>query len=272
VWHLLRSDVDGSLEAWMAKAEAAHTTTKQLHRRMIAEAEAQVSRWHFRDQFVMVVSRQGWHQGLMGPLASQLTQRYGRPAIALALTDRQGTGSGRSIPLFNLLEALKSCQELLVQFGGHAQACGLTVDLKDLPSFRALVNQHAERSLGREGLVRTRTVDLELTLEDVTARWVEEVARFAPFGHGNPRPTMIIRRVRIESQSPRTAVLSDGTTRCPAKGRFPEIARGESSDVVVSPTLTTDGAVLLTVSDVKGSTEPWEPVPTLGTTYTREPA
>lgn len=272
VWHLLRSDVDGSLEAWMTTAEAAHATTKHLHRRMIAEAEAQVSRLHFRDQFVMVVSREGWHQGLMGPLASQLTQRYGRPAIALALTDRQGTGSGRSIPLFNLLDALKSCQELLVQFGGHAQACGLTVDLKHLPSFRALVNQQAERSLGREGLVRTRTVDLELALEDVTARWVEEVARFAPFGHGNPRPAMIIRRVRIESQSPRMAVLSDGATRCPAKGRFSEIARGGSYDVVASPTLTTDGDVLLTVSDVKASTEPWEPVPISGTTYTHEPA
>ena len=258
VWHLLLEGDSERVEEWMSAAETAHSTTKQLHRQLMAEAQEQVNRLHFKDQFVMVVSRTGWPQGLMGPLASQLAERYGRPAIAIAMREERGTGSGRSLPPFNLLEALRSCQELLVQFGGHAQACGLMVDRKHLDVFRATVNQQAKTVLGRDGLVSTRVVDLELPLSAIRPAWVGETERFAPFGRGNPRPSVVIRRLGIEMQSPRKAVLTDGTVRMAAKGPFPSLDPDERYDVLAIPSLA-DGEVVLTVSDVKGAQPPMSP-------------
>ena len=93
VWRLLRRGGHERLEDWLNQTESAHATTKQLHRQIAVEAQEQVNRLHFRDQFIMVVSRRGWHHGLMGSLASQLVQRYGRPAIALAIDGQYGVGS-----------------------------------------------------------------------------------------------------------------------------------------------------------------------------------
>jgi len=256
VWRLLLSerDANGAFDEWMAQTQAAHAATKQLHRQIIPEAYEQVNRLNFRDQYVLVVSRSGWHQGLMGPLAAQLAQRYGRPTIAIAMDEQHGTGSGRSIPCFNLLDALKACQGLLVRFGGHAQACGLTVERKHLEPFRALVNQHAKAMLGRDGLMKTRMIDLELPLSELTSRWIEEAERFAPFGHGNVRPTVVIRGVTIETRSPRSAILAHGMIRLLGKGAaLSDVTPTGRYDVVATPT-SVEGVLGLTVSDVKGST------------------
>jgi len=260
-WNLLLREAGERVDEWLTATEAAHETTKRLHRQIMAEAQEQVNRLHFRDQFVMVVSGTRWHQGLMGPLASQLAQRYGRPSIALAMDDRRGTGSGRSIPLFNLLEALQACQELLVRFGGHAQACGLIVDRKHLERFRVVVNEQARRALGPQDLMRTRRIDVELSLRAVEPRWVHETERFAPFGQGNPRPTVLIGHLTIETRSPRVAVLCDGRRRVSATGRALTGFSDGPYDVVASPSLV-NGELVLAVSDVRASTAAWEPVRT----------
>lgn len=255
IWNLLRRETDEACEAWLAKADTAHATTKQLHRQTMAEAEEQVNRMHFRGQHVLVIGRAGWHQGLMGPLASQLAERYERPAIAIALHEQQGIGSGRSIPMFNLLAALKACQGLLVRFGGHAQACGLTVNRANLETLRAKLNEQAGQSLPREGFARTRIIDLEVSLEAMRPRWVEELEGFAPFGRGNPRPTVLLRQVTLEAKSPRTGLVTDGVRGYRAKGRFPTGTSGKHYDVVVSPSLI-DGDVVLTLSDARDAAEP----------------
>ena len=250
IWNLLLREPDGDLDTSMAAAEQAHATTKQLHRDVLGEACEQVNRLNFKDHYVLVVSRSGWHQGVMGPLASQLAERYGRPTIALAMDEQCGIGSGRSIPVFNLLQALQACQDLLMSFGGHAQACGLTLERKRLEQFRALVNQYAEVSVGRQGLLKTRAIDLELPLSEIQPQWVEETERFAPFGNGNQRPTVVIRRLTIDARSPRTAILSDGTTRVFSRGQFPDEVLGGRYDVVASPAVV-EGQLMLAVSDVK---------------------
>lgn len=268
VWHLLRRVEEGRWTDWMASAESAHRETKELHRRILGEAQEQVNRLHFRDQYVVVVSGAGWHQGLMGPLASRLAERYGRPAIAIALDERRGVGSGRSVPVFDLLKTLRQCEDVLVEFGGHAQACGLSLRAKDLPSFRALVNLRAKEQIGREAFVRVRTLDLDLPLEAVERGWVEETARFAPFGPGNPRPTVAIRHLGVEQRSPHTAWLTDGTTRVRARGSFPGLVPGVRYDVAASAAVG-GSELVLTVSDVKPSTEPSGPVHAVGSSYTR---
>ena len=255
IWHLLLSREPDRIEAWLMQAERAHATTKQLYRRMIAEAQEQVNRIHFRDERVLVLSSRSWHPGLMGPLASQLVQRCGRPAIAVAMGAGQGVGSGRSVPHVNLLELVRACERFLVRFGGHAQACGLTVEPRNMERFRAGINEHARRALGEQGLLKMRMVDLELPLMAVTQRWVSEAERFAPFGQGNARPTVLLRDVRIATQSSSLAMLSDGAVKMPLRGRFAEPALDGRYDVVVSPSLM-NGELTLTLGDVRGGAEP----------------
>jgi single-stranded-DNA-specific exonuclease len=270
VWHLLCRDGQDTAEAWLAAAESAHTETKQLHRQTLGEAQEQINRLHFRDQYVLVVSREGWPQGLMGPLASMLAERYGRPAIAIAMKQRRGVGSGRSVPVYDLLSALKRCQRLLMEFGGHAQACGLTLNARDLEPFRALVNNDAREQLGREGLLRTRRVDLELPLAALEPAWVKRLEQFAPFGHGNPRPTVVIRHLAIETTSPRTGWVTDGKRRVRAKGSLPTVL-GTRYDVAATPAVV-GGEMVLMVSDVRVSSGLSAPDRTSGTSYRRGPA
>ena len=271
VWRALLDVCDERLEDDVAAVGAAHEMTRQLHRQILAQAQEQVSRLHFRDQYVMVVSRAGWHRGLMGPLASQLARRYGRPAIALAMDDEQGTGSGRSVGRFNLFEALRGCQDLLVRFGGHAQACGLTVHRKDVDRFRELLNQRARVVFQEwETLFNTRTVDLELLLSQVQAAWVGEVARLSPFGQGNLRPTVLLRRMSLRSLSARTGTVSDGTVRVAVRGRVPVVDPEGVYDVVASPALAS-GELVLTLGEARVSEAPPAPVQTSGTTYRRAP-
>ena len=173
------------------------------------------------------------------------------------------------MPVYDLLSGLKRCEDLLEAFGGHAQACGLTLDAKNLQPFRELVNRHAKEQLGREGLVRTRQVDVELPLEAIQPTWVRRLEAFAPFGRGNPRPTVIIRDITIEVESPRTGWVTDGRRRVKVKGSLPPVPSGRY-DVAVSPTLI-DGELVLTVSDVRVSSGLSAPGRISGTPYRREP-
>ncbi len=253
IFHLLRQQ-PGEIETWLSSAEQAHATTRQLHKEMIGQAYAQIGRLHFKDQYVMVVSRAGWHQGLMGPLASQLSQQYGRPAIAIAIDENQATGSGRcSGASLNLLEMLKGCQELLLRFGGHAYACGLTLDRKHIDRFRQLVNERA-RACASHLLPRQRWADLDIPLNGIESAWVEETRRFSPFGRGNPEPMLLIRQVGIRLQSPRVAVVDDGVTQLTAKGIFPLLEADKRYDLLASPRLFKQ-QVWLAVGDVKPSGE-----------------
>jgi single-stranded-DNA-specific exonuclease len=272
VWRLLGEECDGRLDDDLAAVEAAHDTTRQLHRQIMSEAQEQVNRLHFRDQYVVVVHRSGWHQGLMGPLASQLAQRYGRPAVALAMGDEHGTGSGRSSGLVNLFEILKGCQDLLVRFGGHAQACGLTVQRKDLDRLREALNERARAAVqGRSAVMASRTVDLELSIGDLQPGWVGELARLAPFGQGNPKPTIMLRGVAVRNLTARSAVVSDGTVQVGAKGRIPVVDPEGTYDVVGSPALAA-GEVVLTLSEARVSEARPEPGRISDTQYRRAPA
>jgi len=254
-WRLLLTEDDPQRETWFAKAEEDHTALKALHRRVREEAQEQVNRLHFRDQYIVMVSHVGWPHGLMGPLASQLAARFGRPALALSADGDQATGSGRSVPLFNLLEALRGCQEFLVRFGGHAQACGLTVDRRHLDRLRAHINAQAATRLGREGLLRRVSVDLELSLGEVDVRWVRELQAFAPFGAGNRKPSILVRGASVESRSTRTGWVTDGLRRVLARGKLPSGDEASRYDLVGTTTLT-GGELTITVSDARDSAAP----------------
>ena len=251
VWRLLVEPSAQIADRLVDVLGEAHAKTKALHRRIQAEAHEQVNRIHFKDQYVVVVGQRGWHPGLMGPLASQLLERYARPAIAIAWDERIGVGSGRSTSVFNLFEALRACEGVLLRYGGHPQACGLTLKLANLETFREQINRHAHAALGRHRLVPRLTIDLELTLREVTTSFVSALEHFKPFGPGNPRPLILLRRLALERNPAGATWVTDGrTTRLRTRGGLAGLLSAERYDVVTSPALV-EGRVVLSICDAR---------------------
>jgi single-stranded-DNA-specific exonuclease len=146
---------------------------------------------------ILVVAGDGWHRGVIGIVASKLVDAFHRPAIVLSVEDGVAQGSCRSIPCFDMLGALERCAHLLMRFGGHRQAAGLSLEAGRVREFRLAVNDVADETLGPEDLMPRLRIDGDLTFRGITAGVASGVASLAPFGAGNPRPVFAARHVEI---------------------------------------------------------------------------
>jgi single-stranded-DNA-specific exonuclease len=141
-------------------------------------------------QAALVFSALKWHRGVLGIVASRLVERFHRPVFVLSEDAESGyaSGSGRSIPHFHLLEALESMPELLVKFGGHYHAAGLTLVAKDVGTFRRRFQDYAAARLTPEDFRPELEIDGIVTLREIDERTVAEISSLAPFGCGNATP------------------------------------------------------------------------------------
>ena len=146
---------------------------------------------------IIVVAAEGWHRGVIGIVASRLVNRFSRPAIVLSIDGALAYGSCRSIPSLNILEALKSCGELMTQFGGHTQAAGLEIEAAKIGDLRNSVNTFAELHLKETDLEPRLFIDANLSLSDISEGLLLEIEKFAPFGAGNPRPVFQACNVQV---------------------------------------------------------------------------
>ncbi len=149
-----------------------------------------------RDKAI-VLAQEGWHSGVIGIVASRLVERYHRPTLLIAVNDGLGKGSGRSIPAFNLWAALSECEALLVRFGGHHFAAGLTIEPERVPELRERFVALANASLTTEDLCTQFDVEAEAELEELSLEAVRELGTLAPYGMGNPSPLLVVRNVRV---------------------------------------------------------------------------
>ena len=146
---------------------------------------------------VLVVAGEGWHRGVIGIVASKLVDAFHRPAIVLSVEDDIAHGSCRSISRFDMLGALERCAHLLMRFGGHKQAAGLTLEPGRIRELRPAVNDVADETLGPDDLMPRLRIDGDLTFRGITGGVAAGVASLAPFGAGNPRPVFAARGVEI---------------------------------------------------------------------------
>jgi single-stranded-DNA-specific exonuclease len=146
---------------------------------------------------VLVVAGEGWHRGVIGIVASKLVDAFHRPAIVLSVEGAIAHGSCRSIPRFDMLDALERCARLMIRFGGHRQAAGLTLDASRVRELRIAVNEIADEVLSPEDLMPRLRIDGDLTFRGITGGVASGVAALAPFGAGNPRPVFAARGVEI---------------------------------------------------------------------------
>jgi len=146
----------------------------------------------------MVLHDPDWHLGVIGIVASRLVDAYYRPAIMLSTVEGKIKGSARSIKGFNIYDALKDCEDLLEQFGGHEFAAGLTMDASNLTEFRERIDEIAFSFLKENDFSPEIIIDSKLNLADVSGKFWKLLSQFEPFGPGNLRPTFVSEDVCIE--------------------------------------------------------------------------
>jgi len=148
---------------------------------------------------VIVVAGENWHPGVVGIVASRIVERYCRPAVVLSLNGGEATGSARSIQGFHIFEALLTCKDLLIRFGGHELAAGLSLHESNIDEFRKRICAYAEEVLPDEALVPRYFYDGTLKCDQITPNLLDEIEMLAPFGHGNPIPKFYLDSAVVES-------------------------------------------------------------------------
>ncbi len=154
---------------------------------------------------VIVLDADGWHHGVIGIVASRITEKYSRPTILISFdsvdgnqTDSDvGKGSGRSIKGLNLVDALYHCSEHLVKFGGHELAAGLSVTRGSLEQFRKKINEYANESLDEDAMIPTLEADCRVNLNEISIGLAENLQILEPFGVGNPVPVFAMYNVNL---------------------------------------------------------------------------
>jgi single-stranded-DNA-specific exonuclease RecJ len=191
---LLLSKDSKEADALAGKLERLNRDRQAVEERILGEALAQVAEWpeSKRRRRGYVVAGEGWHRGVIGIVASRLVERFHRPVVLIAGTDGEWTGSGRSIPSFDLHAALAACSDHLERWGGHRAAAGLSIDETNLNVFAEAFAAHAGELLSDDDLVPVAHVDAAVDGRELTLGLSEELAKLAPFGLGNPAVRLLV--------------------------------------------------------------------------------
>jgi single-stranded-DNA-specific exonuclease len=165
-----------------------------VEERILREAVAAVDDMpeHRRRHHGYVLWNEGWHEGVIGIVASRLVERFHRPVVLITRSHDSWKGSGRSIASFDLHGALAACSANLERFGGHRAAAGISIDETRIEAFAEDFARHADAHLDLGDLFEVVAVDAVVSARDLTLELAEELARLAPFGLGNPEPTLLV--------------------------------------------------------------------------------
>ena len=159
-------------------------------------------------QHAIVLHHPGWHLGVIGIVASRLVERFYRPTVLLTTANGMAKGSARSVPGYNIYDAIRSCDHLLAKFGGHAFAAGLTLPVAHLETFTEQLNEVVSQTIQPNQLKAEIVVDAPLSLQDITPRFKQILEQFGPFGPQNRQPIFMGTGVQVKSQP--TLVGRDG--------------------------------------------------------------
>ena len=162
---------------------------KDVDRQMTEEANQIVARLESqKHQSSIVLYDEHWKKGVIGIVASRLTEIYFRPTVVLTRDENLATGSARSIAGFDVYAAIKSCRDLLLNFGGHTYAAGLTMKWSDVKEFRKRFQAYVEEHIEPEQREAILDIDAVIDFKDITKKLHSDLKRFAPFGPANPKP------------------------------------------------------------------------------------
>ncbi len=151
---------------------------------------------------VLVLCSDGWHQGVIGVVASKITEKYSLPSILISFDGDLGKGSGRSIKGFSIMDALKDSEEHLEKFGGHELAAGLTINRDKVEDFRRSINEYAKNNMNEEITIPVVNIDCEVSLSELSLRSVKDLQLLEPYGLQNPQPIFTAKNLEIVDIAP----------------------------------------------------------------------
>lgn len=155
------------------------------------------SSYDLENELAIILHQEDWHPGVIGIVASRLVEKYYRPTIMLTTVDGVAKGSARSISNFNIYEALRKCEDILLHFGGHQAAAGLAVEVDKLEEFRVRFNNIVKESLLEEDLLPEIIIDSKLKFSEITPKFLRILEQFSPFGPANMRPVFLSEDVKV---------------------------------------------------------------------------
>jgi single-stranded-DNA-specific exonuclease len=167
-----------------------------IFRQAVAQVDIDME---LEEKGILVVGGDGWHQGVIGIVASRLADLYNRPTIVISWEGNTGRGSARSVGGLDLYDALQYASAYLLQFGGHRMAAGLSISRDQLYDFKAALRQYLGQSLIELNRPKSYRIDMDIDEEDISQQLMEEIELLRPFGEGNPAPRFVLRASAISS-------------------------------------------------------------------------
>ena len=193
---LMLTDDPVRADAIAAELDHANNERKLVEQRIRYEAEAQAKALGPRDGYVL--ASQDWHPGVIGIVASRLAETHQRPVVIVALDGEEGSGSGRSVPGFDLLAGLEACSEHLLRFGGHRAAAGCTVAASSVEAFAASFEKYCAAIFADQPVGAVDHADAVVGGDGLSIELAEQLNRLGPFGIGNPKPRLMIPGARLD--------------------------------------------------------------------------
>jgi len=173
-----------------AKVEEFNRLRQMREKEVLAQALAMLEPEGVQEDFggVIVLAGEGWHPGVIGVVASRLVERYCRPVLLISIEGETGRGSGRSVPSFDLYQALSGCADVFLEYGGHSQAEAARIE-----ELKQRINEIAAKEMPSAAVQRCLWIDAEVKPEDISFSLLEELELLKPFGTGNPVPVLLLR-------------------------------------------------------------------------------
>jgi single-stranded-DNA-specific exonuclease len=194
---LLLSEDEHAANATARDLEELNARRQEVDRATLVRARELLSSLDLDETYGIVLAEEGWHPGVIGIVASRIVEEFGRPTVLVSLDGSDGKGSGRSIPAFDLHGGLSKCRDLLVRFGGHRSAAGVTIARDRVPEFAERFNAVAREQLTPDDLTPELRTDLEVSLGELTLPLESLLRHIEPCGIGNPSPVLVARQVTV---------------------------------------------------------------------------
>lgn len=192
---LTEEDPEQALK-YAAEIEEYNKDRRDKDKTITEEALAQIEELKEQERLTTVVYRDSWHKGVIGIVASRLTETYYRPTLVFTRSGEKLAASARSVHGFDVYDALEGCSEYIEQFGGHKYAAGLTLLTEQYENFKRKFEEVVSATIDRKLLTPEIRIDAEINLEDITEKFYRIIKQFAPFGPGNMSPVFMSRNLK----------------------------------------------------------------------------
>ncbi|MBF1759690.1 single-stranded-DNA-specific exonuclease RecJ, partial [Veillonella sp.] len=195
---LLVTDDGDIAEAIAEELNETNRERQELERNIHELARIDVANQGHKADYVTVVAGEGWHPGVIGIVASRLVEEFYKPTLVISIHDGVGKGSCRSIDGFNIYDALKSCEDLLLQFGGHSAAAGFSIDANRIDELRERLTEYCKKIVTAEEYIPVVAIDAELPVDDIDVDIIDRVSALEPYGMANSTPVFAVMEATVQ--------------------------------------------------------------------------